>query len=387
MSTYVLDTGNHMVGYAVRAARVQVIAAYPITPQTPIVEQLATMTETAKLKAKYIRVESEHSALAACVGAASVGARTFTATSSQGLAYMHEMLHWTSGSRLPVVMAVVNRALGPPWNIWVDHTDSLSQRDTGWIQLYCASNQEIFDSIVQCYRVCESQDISLPAMVCFEGVNLSHTLMPAVLPEQQEVDAFLQPYRPVWTLDPDEPGSAGNIFSPREYMRLRKDLQYAMDKARETLPKVAKEYSHHFGLPHHGGMVERYRCEDAEIVVLALGALASEAMVAVDTLRVQGHKVGLVRVRVFRPFPTHEIREVANTVRTLVVLDRDLSAGMEGILFTEVKAALFETPEKPRVTGFIVGLGGVDVTNTEIAGVVQKCVKEKIEGGSIWIER
>jgi len=161
MSTYVLDTGNHMVGYAVRAARVQVIAAYPITPQTPIVEQLATMTETAKLKAKYIRVESEHSALAACVGAASVGARTFTATSSQGLAYMHEMLHWTSGSRLPVVMAVVNRALGPPWNIWVDHTDSLSQRDTGWIQLYCASNQEIFDSIVQCYRVCESQDISL----------------------------------------------------------------------------------------------------------------------------------------------------------------------------------------------------------------------------------
>lgn len=375
-----------MVGYAVRAARVQVIAAYPITPQTPIVEQLATMTETAKLKAKYIRVESEHSALAACVGAAYVGARTFTATSSHGLAYMHEMLHWTSGSRLPVVMAVVNRALGPPWNIWVDHTDSLSQRDTGWIQLYCASNQEVFDSIVQCYRACESQDISLPAMVCLEGVNLSHALLPAVLPEQQEVDAFLPPYRPVWTLNPDEPGSAGNIFAPQEYMRLREDLQHAMNRARETLPKVAKEYSHHFSLPYRGGMVERYRCDGAEIVVLALGALASEAMVAVDHLRMQGHRVGLVRVRVFRPFPTDEIREVAKAVRTMVVLDRDLSAGMEGILFTEVKAALFEIHEKPKVTGYIVGLGGVDVTSTQIAGLVEKCMKEKIQGGSIWIQ-
>ncbi len=385
MSTYILDTGNHMVGYAVRATRVQVIAAYPITPQTPIVEQLATMTETAKLKAKYICVESEHSALAACVGAAYVGARTFTATSSHGLAYMHEMLHWTSGSRLPVVMAVVNRALGPPWNIWVDHTDSLSQRDTGWIQIYCASNQEIFDSIIQCYRACESQDLSLPAMVCLEGVNLSHTLMPAVLPEQHEVDAFLPPYKPLWKLDPEDPGSAANIFAPEKYMKLRENLQQAMDTAKRGLSNVAREYSHHFGLPHLGGMVERYRCEDAEVVVLALGALASEVKVAVDQLRMQGHKVGLMRVRVFRPFPTDEVRELAKTARSIVVFDRDISAGMEGILFTEVKAALFSSPEKPQVAGFIVGLGGVDVPGFQIAGLVEKCLEEKVQGNVIWV--
>lgn len=375
-----------MVGHAVRAARVQVIAAYPITPQTPIVEQLATLTETAKLKAKYIRVESEHSALAACVGAAYVGARTFTATSSHGLVYMHEMLHWTSGSRLPVVMAVVNRALGPPWNIWVDHTDSLSQRDTGWIQIYCASNQEIFDSVIQCYRACESQDISLPAMVCLEGVNLSHTLMPAVLPEQQEVDVFLPPFKPVWTLNPDEPGSASNIFAPAEYMKLREKLQQAMDGAKETLPRIAKEYSHHFGLPYRGGMVETYQCEDAEIAILALGGLASEAKDAVDGLRMKGHRVGLIRVRVFRPFPANEIRKIAKTVRTIVVFDRDVSAGMEGILFTEVKSALFGELSKLEVAGFIVGLGGVDVTSVQIAGLVKKCIKEKIQGGSIWYQ-
>lgn len=384
MSTYVLDAGNHMVGYAVRAARVQVIAAYPITPQTPIVEQLATLTETAKLKAKYIRVESEHSALAACVGAAYAGARTFTATSSHGLAYMHEMLHWTSGSRLPVVMAVVNRALGPPWNIWVDHTDSLSQRDTGWIQIYCASNQEIYDSVIQCYRACESQDISLPAMVCLEGVNLSHTLMPAVLPEQQEVDVFLPSFKPIWTLDPDQPASASNIFMPTEYMKLRENLQQAMDRAREVLPKVAKEYSHHFGLPYRGGMVETYRCEDAEIAILALGGLASEAKDAVDSLRMEGEKVGLVRVRIFRPFPSDEIRKISKNFRTMVVFDRDISAGMEGVLFTEVKSALYSAHSKPDMAGFVVGLGGVDVTSVQMVNLVKKCVKENIQSSSVW---
>lgn len=378
MSEYILDTGNHMVGHAVGRARVEVIAAYPITPQTTIVEQLATMVETGKLKAKYICVESEHSALAACVGAGFVGARTFTASSSQGLAYMHEMLHFTSGSRIPVVMAVANRTLGPPWNIWADHTDSLSQRDTGWIQLYCASNQEIIDSIIQCYRTCESNEVSLPAMVCLEGVNLSHNLMPAVLPGQEEVDTFLPPYKPLWTLNTEDPGTMGNMFGPEETLRVKEDIQRAMGIAREKLLKTAREYSHHLGLPYNGGMVELYRCEDAEILVVALGALASEIKIAVDQLRSRGISVGLMRIRVFRPFPIREIREAAKNARSIIVFDRDMSAGMEGIAFTEIKAALYATTSPPQLTGFIVGIGGVDVTNVQIADFVEKCVQGKV---------
>ena len=376
MSEFVLDTGNHMVAYAVERARAQVIASYPITPQTTIVESLATMVDTGKLKAKYICVESEHSALSVCAGAAFVGARTFTATSSQGLAYMHEMLHYTSSCRLPVVMAVANRTLGPPWNIWADDTDSLSQRDTGWIQLYCASNQEIIDSIIQCYKVCESFDVSLPAMVCLEGVNLSHNLMPAVLPGQEEVDSFLPQYEPVWTLNPDEPATMGNMAGPSETLETKQDLRIAMDGVREKLSDVAKEYSNHFGIPYAGGLVERYRCDDAEVMVVAIGALASEAKIAVDQLRTRGRRIGLVRIRVFRPFPIEEIQELAKNVKAFVVFDRDISFGMEGIILSEVKAALFDTPSPPHVGGFVVGLAGVDVTSKDMADLVEKSLEQ-----------
>ena len=365
-----------MVAYAVERARAQVIASYPITPQTTIVESLATMVDTGKLKAKYVCVESEHSALSVCAGAAFVGARTFTATSSQGLAYMHEMLHYTSSCRLPVVMAVANRTLGPPWNIWADDTDSLSQRDTGWIQLYCASNQEIIDSIIQCYKVCESFDVSLPAMVCLEGVNLSHSLMPAVLPGQEEVDSFLPQYEPVWTLNPDEPATMGNMAGPSETLETKQDLRMAMDGVREKLSNVAKEYSNHFGIPYAGGLVERYRCDDAEVIVVAIGALASEAKIAVDQLRTRGTRIGLVRIRVFRPFPIEEIQELAKNAKAFVVFDRDISFGMEGIILSEVKAALFDTPSPPHVSGFVVGLAGVDVTGNDIADLVEKSLEQ-----------
>lgn len=385
MVNLILDTGNHMVGYAVRAARVQVIAAYPITPQTSIVEQLATMVETAKLKARYICVESEHSALAACVGASYVGARTFTATSSQGLAYMHEMLHWTSGSRLPIVMAVVNRALGPPWNIWVDHADSLSQRDTGWIQIYCSSNQEIFDTVIQCYKACEYPEVSLPAMVCLEGVTLSHTLMPAIIPEQFEVDEYLPPYNPAVTLNPERPKTFSNIFKPEDYMSLRHGLDGAMVRAMKILEDVALEYSTHFGLPYHGGLVEKYKLEDAEAAIVALGGLASEAKDAVDKLRLRGLKVGLLRVRVFRPFPKEEMRRLAENLKFMIVLDRDISFGMEGILYTELKASLYDLQDRPSLTGFIVGLGGVDVKSSQIADMVIKCLEGKFKG-TVWME-
>ena len=378
MSHFILDTGNHMVAHAVERARVQVISAYPITPQTTIVEALATMVETGKLKARYTCVESEHSALSVCVGAAFVGARTFTATSSQGIAYMHEMLHYTSSCRVPVIMAVANRTLGPPWNIWADDTDSLSQRDTGWIQLYCASNQEIIDSIIQCYKVCESDDVSLPAMVCIEGVNLSHSVMPAVLPGQEEVDSFLPHYEPVWTLDPDKPATMGNMAGPSETLETKEDLRIAMDKVRKRLSDVAYEYSNHFGIAYAGGLVETYRCEDAEVMVIAIGALASEAKVAVDQLRIHGKRIGLVRIRVFRPFPIEEIRELAKDTRSFVVFDRDVSFGMEGIVLSEVKAALFDMSPSPRVTGYVVGLAGVDVTNKQLADLVEKSLEQDL---------
>ncbi len=385
MSEYILDTGNHMVGHAVGRARVEVIAAYPITPQTTIVEQLATMVATGKLKARYICVESEHSALAACLGAEFVGARTFTATSSQGLAYMHEMLHFSSGSRMPIVMAVSNRTLGPPWNIWADDTDSLSQRDTGWMQVYCASNQEIIDALIQSYRVCESNGVSLPAMICLEGVNLSHNMMPAVLPGQEEVDTFLPKYEPIWTLNTEAPGTMGNMSAPEETIKMKKDLQRAMSLAKQKFATIAKEYSLHFGLPYNGGMIEQYRCEDAEILVVALGALASEAKIAVDELRSRRLKVGMVRIRVFRPFPTGEIREAAKNARSIVVLDRDMSAGMEGIASSEVKSALYDMASPPQVTGLIVGIGGIDVTSARIAGLVQECLEGKKQANEIQI--
>ena len=386
MSHFILDTGNHMVAHAVERARVQVISAYPITPQTTIVEALATMVETGKLKARYICVESEHSALSLCVGAAFVGARTFTATSSQGIAYMHEMLHYTSSCRVPVIMAVANRTLGPPWNIWADDTDSLSQRDTGWIQLYCASNQEIIDSIIQCYKVCESDDVSLPAMICMEGVNLSHSVMPAVLPGQEEVDSFLPPYEPVWTLDPDKPATMGNMAGPSETLETKEDLRIAMDKVRKKLSDVACEYSNHFGIPYAGGLVEPYRCEDAEVMIVAIGALASEAKVAVDQLRIHGKRIGLVRIRVFRPFPIGEIRQLAKDASAFVVFDRDVSFGMEGIVLSEVKAALFGMSPSPRVTGYVVGLAGVDVTNRQLADLVEKSLDQDLRQETISVE-
>ncbi|MEM3382355.1 MAG: pyruvate ferredoxin oxidoreductase, partial [Candidatus Bathyarchaeia archaeon] len=294
------------------------------------------------------------------------------------------MLHWTSGSRLPIVMAVVNRALGPPWNIWVDHTDSLSQRDTGWIQIYCSSNQEIFDTVIQCYKACESPEVSLPAMVCLEGVTLSHTLMPAIIPEQFEVDEYLPPYRPAATLNPERPKTFSNIFKPEDYMSLRDGLDGAMVRAMKILEDVALEYSTHFGLPYHGGLVERYRLEESEAAIVALGGLASEAKDAVDKLRLRGLKVGLLRVRVFRPFPKEEMRRLAENLKFMIVLDRDISFGMEGILYTEVKASLYDLQDRPSLTGFIVGLGGVDVKSSQIADMVIKCLEGKFKG-TVWM--
>ena len=388
MAQVIVDTGNHIAGYAAKAARVKVIAAYPITPQSPVVEQIAEFVETGEMDAEYIRVESEHSAMVALDGAAATGVRTFTATSAHGLALMHEVLHWTAGARLPIVMAVVNRAMGVPWSIWADFSDSLAQRDTGWLQFYCASNQEIFDTIIQAYKLCEDTKVLLPAMICFEGFILSHTSMPVTIPAQTEIDAFLGPYKPAWTLNLNDPFSHGPLVSPEWYMEFRYLIQEAMENAKKLIPAIDKEYSRIFGF-QHGGLIEKYRCEDAELILLSMGTIGSEAKIAVDNLRKNRIKVGSARVRAFRPFPKEEIQNLAENAQMIAAIDRQVSFGMEGPLFTETKASAYGVNENLLVSSFIAGLGGRDVTAGDIEKIAKKCLKDmergKVEKEVEWV--
>jgi 2-oxoisovalerate ferredoxin oxidoreductase alpha subunit len=381
MAQMIVDTANHLAGYAARAARVKVVAAYPITPQTTVVEKIADFVENNEMDAEYIRVESEHSAMMACVGAAATGVRTFTATSAHGLALMHEALHWASGSRLPIVMAVVNRAMGAPWSIWPDFSDSLSQRDTGWIQFYCADNQEVFDTIIQAYRLCEDKRVFLPAMVCLEGFILSHTYAPAKIPDQKEIDAFLPAYNTGWLLDIDHPYSHSNLVSPEWYMEFRYMIQEAMENAKQLIPDIDKEYSRRFGFSY-GGLLEKYRCEDADLVLVTMGTMGSDAKIAVDSLRKEGLRVGSARVRVYRPFPVEEIRKLADNAQMFATIDRHVSFGMEGFLASEVKASILTEKDRPSVAGFLAGLGGRDVTSGTIGKIAKKSL-EWMESGKI----
>jgi len=371
MAQIIIDAANHIAGYAAKAARVKVVAAYPITPQTTVVEKIAEFVEGREMEAEYIRVESEHSAMVACIGAAAAGVRTFTATSAHGLALMHEALHWASGSRLPIVMAVVNRAMGAPWSIWPDLSDSLPQRDTGWVQFYCADNQEVFDTIIQAYKLCEDERVFLPAMVCLEGFILSHTYMPVKIPSQKEIDDFLPPYKCGWILDVERPLSHSNLVSPEWYMEFRYMIQEAMENAKRLIPEIDKEYGEHFGF-QHGGLIEKYRCEDADLILLTMGTMGSEAKITVDSLRREGLKVGSARVRVFRPFPAEELMRLSEQTQMLTVIDRHVSFGMEGFLATEIKASLFNQNDPPLVAGFLAGLGGRDVTSATIGKIVKK---------------
>jgi len=385
----IIDTANHIAGYAARAARVKVVAAYPITPQTTVVEKIADFVENKQMDAEYIRVESEHSAMVACIGAAATGVRTFTATSAHGLALMHEALHWASGSRLPIVMAVVNRAMGAPWSIWPDLSDSLSQRDTGWIQFYCADNQEVFDSVIQAYKLCENEHVFLPAMVCLEGFILSHTYAPAKIPDQEKIDAFLPEYKCGWTLDVNHPYSHANLVSPEWYMEFRYMIQEAMENAKRLIPQIDREYGNRFG-HKYGGLIEKYRCDDADLIMLTMGTMGSDAKLAVDKLRKGGQKVGVARVRVYRPFPVEEIKKLAGQAQMLTTIDRHISFGMEGFLAAETKASLYNQRERPLVAGFIAGLGGRDVTSETIQKIAKKSLKSmsagKVEKETEWVD-
>lgn len=376
----IVITGNHTVSYAAKLARAGVIAAYPITPQTEIVERLSRFVATKELDARFIKVESEHSAMAACVGASAAGSRAFTATSSQGLALMHEMLHWAANARLPVVMANVNRAMGPPWNVWADQTDSLAQRDTGWLQFYCQSNQEILDTTIQAFKICEK--ISLPGMIILDAFFLSHTSEAVDIPHQKLVDKFLPRFKPKYKLDPKNPHAFGGLVKPDWYYELRFKIQKAMDEARVVIKETGNEFGRVFGRPY--GLVEKYRCKDADILLIVSGTIASTSKEAVDNLRAKGKKVGLARIRVFRPFPKQEVRELARQASIIGGIDRNISFGSEGIFFSEVKAALYNEKRRPPVYGFIAGLGGRDVLVKDIEAII-KSMPRKGRSDIIWV--
>ncbi len=369
----VVITGNHAVSYGAKLARAEVIAAYPITPQTEVVERLSEMVANNVLKAKFIKVESEHSAMAACLGASAVGARAFTATSSQGLVLMHEMLHWASGARLPVVMANINRAMAPPWSVWSDQNDSLSQRDTGWLQFYCEDNQEIFDTIIQAYKICEK--VSLPGMVILDAFILSHTSEVVDIPEQDLVDKFLPRYNPKYKLDVEEPHTFGGLVNPDLYYEFRYKIQQAMEEAKEVIKEVDDEFGKAFGRSY--GLVERYRCDGADTILIASGSIASTAREAVDILRNEGKDIGLAKIRVFRPFPKEEIRELAKGRKAIGVIDRNISFGNEGIFFSEIKSSLYSEPKRPLIHGFIAGLGGRDVIISDIKDMAKTLISKE----------
>jgi pyruvate/2-oxoacid:ferredoxin oxidoreductase alpha subunit len=381
-----LMMGTEAAAAAAVLARVQVVSAYPITPQTVIVETLAEVIGRGELEARYLNVESEHSAMASCIGASAAGARVFTATSSQGLALMHEMLHYAAGARTPVVMANANRALTPPWNLYCDHTDSLAQRDTGWLQYYCQDAQDVLDAVLIAYKVAES--VLLPVMVNLDAFYLTHTTEAVEVPDQSEVDAFLPPYAPIYKLDVDNPRTFGNVcgadlYTPIKYRRQKETLQAA-----GAWQEAAEDFAIRFGRKRPA--LESYHLEDADIALVVMGTAFGAVRLAVDSLRENGVKAGALRVALFRPFPCEDICKALAGLKRVLVLDRDISLGAEGVLAQEIKAALYQNRARAKVDGLIIGIGGRDITPEKVAELTRQALKGRIRadsaGRSLWVE-
>ena len=376
--------GNVAAAYAAKSARVQVISAYPITPQTTVVEKLSEFVDNGEMPGtQYIKVESEHSVLASIIGASKAGTRTFTATAGQGLFYMHEMAHWAAGARLPIVMAIASRGPAPPWNIWADFTDVLSQRDTGWLSAFCSSHQEIYDEILMSYKVCEDHDILLPKFVAYGGFILSHTSKPIIVEDQDKVDNFLPPlpdedgWPHIW-IDPKRPMMFGNLIMPSGfYQEFRLKIHDAHIRAKEKIIKVAQEFKQVFGRSYGNGLIQEYKMDDAEVGMIIYGDLALQMEDAVDQVREEGYKVGMVKLRHFRPFPTENIIRVAKKIKLLGVVDRATAFGSQtgGPVSCEVKAALHETKDTAKILPIINGLGGREVTLEQQKNQLIKLVK------------
>ena len=365
------------VAVAVAACRPQVVCAYPISPQTHIVEELSRMVKAGELTGcEYVNVESEFAAMSGAIGASAVGARSYTATASQGLLYMVEAVYNASGMELPIVMTVANRAIGAPINIWNDHGDAMSQRDSGWLQLYATSNQEAADLHVQAFRIAE--ELSVPVMVCMDGFVLTHATERVDIPEQAQVDAFLPPFVPQQLLDPDNPVSIGAMVGPEAFTEVRYLAHRRQLDALETIPRVAAEFAAVFGRDS-GGLVRPYRLDGAETVVIALGSVFGTLQDVVDLEREAGVPVGLLGITSFRPFPYDAVREALAGATRVVVLERALALGVGGIVASDVRAALATAVVDVDQRTVIAGLGGRPITVTSLREMVTKAVAGELE--------
>ncbi|MGB9842409.1 MAG: transketolase C-terminal domain-containing protein [Candidatus Bathyarchaeales archaeon] len=374
-------SGDEAVAYAVKQSDVDVVAAYPITPQTIIVERFSEYVANGEVQTEYVCTESEHSALTACLAASVTGARTFTATASAGLALMHEMLFVTSGCRAPVVMAIANRALSAPLNIHGDHSDSMAQRDSGWIQLYAENAQEVYDSIIQAFRIAEDVNVLLPVMVGLDGFTLSHTLENVDTLPDDVVKQFIgsRKFLNVLThegktvpfkLDPETPMTMGPIALPNYYFEFKRQQEEAMKNALSVIQQVNSEYAKISGRSYGNGLIEPYRLDDAEVAAVCLGSTAGTMKTVVDELREKGVKAGLLRLRTFRPFPVEDLRSALCNVKALAVMDRCMSfGGNGGPVYHEIRHVLYDADVRPYVVNYIYGLGGRDTSPRELRSI------------------
>ena len=356
--------GNEAAAWGAKLARAQVVPAYPITPQTELISTIASMIADGTMKTEYIKVEGEHTAMAAAVGASTGGARVFTASSSQGIAFMDEPLWIPPGRRLPIVMCMVNRSMAPLGGLRPDHNDSLHQRDKGWILLYCENSQEILDTILQAYKIAENPEIYLPVAVCYDGYFVSATATPTTVPEQEKVDEWLPPYKHEWyELIPD----SFKMPPPQSFVEMRMGVAEAHEKAKKVIKDVDADFKKHFGRGYYG-LIEEYNCEGADAVLVTMDSMTGTARDVIDEMRAEGKKIGLIKLKCFRPFPSEEFQKIAYKYKAIGVVDRNNSFGSAGggIVSLELSRALYNVADKPLITNFHVGLSGSDVTMNQI---------------------
>lgn len=375
-----LLTGNYAAAYGAMLCRPEVVPIYPITPQTPIAEKISELQLSGQFDVDIMTAESEHSAMSACITASLTGVRVFTATASQGLLLMHEMLHFAAGARTPIVMVEVNRTVGAPWGFWPDQTDSLSQRDTGWIQYYAENGQEALDTVIQAFKVAEQH--LLPVMVIYEAFYISHSLEPIIVPAQDAVDRYLPPFDPPFMLDDEVGRSFGNPVNQDMYYRHRKEMDETLARVPAAAIQADADYEEIFGRGY--GIAERYRMDDAETAIVAFGSMCGTARVAVDELRAEARKIGLVKVKLFRPFPIEALREAVAGASRLVVIERNYMPGVGGCLHQELKAALYGMKDAPLIHGYLAGVGGVNVPVRMIREMVEKACVDDPVAGSVW---
>ncbi len=392
---HVIESGNVAAATGVKLSQAQVIAAYPITPQTPLTEKLSEFVDSGEMEAQYIPVESEHSALAVCIGASSTGARAFTATSANGLLYMSEQMHWAAGARLPIVMCVVNRGVGAPWTVWNDQQDSISQRDDGWIQLYANDHQQIIDTVIKAFYLAEQ--VSIPVMVCYDGYLLSHTYMPFEVPDADRVDEFLPQFSPEYALNPEIPANLNTVTLPDVrndihgnlapgYMEIRHMLHEDMRNSIQVLEETDSRFKEIFG---RGGspVVEGYRCEDASFIAVCLGSLSYHLRDVMDVLRGEGIKAGVLGVHLYRPFPDRHIVDALKGAEKVIVFEKALSYGSEGALCADIRSALYGRAERPSVENYILGIGGREIKTADLCELLKVSCKtsEPVIDKTKWI--